>query len=110
MQTETLVSGAGSLQTRTHLGQRATRKVRHALLRATERRIITSVAAPEAPITTAPVTGLVHLSPEARERSIKSKVKFEKVKVEKCGSNMWTEVPELAKLIREGNTKCVLGF
>nr|QBQ03924.1 ferredoxin-nitrite reductase [Haematococcus lacustris] len=105
MQTETLVSGAGSLQTRTHLGQRATRKVRHALLRATERRIITSVAAPEAPITTAPVTGLVHLSPEARERSIKSKVKFEKVKVEKCGSNMWTEVPELAKLIREGNTK-----
>jgi ferredoxin-nitrite reductase len=32
-------------------------------------------------------------------------IKFEKVKVEKCGSRMWTEVPELAKLIREGKTK-----
>jgi hypothetical protein len=27
------------------------------------------------------------------------------VKVEKCGSTMWSEVPELAKLLREGNTK-----
>lgn len=30
--------------------------------------------------------------------------KFEKTKVEKCGSTMWTEVEDLAKLIREGKT------
>jgi ferredoxin-nitrite reductase len=27
------------------------------------------------------------------------------VKAEKCGSNMWTEVHELAALLREGTTK-----
>jgi ferredoxin-nitrite reductase len=27
------------------------------------------------------------------------------VKAEKCGSNMWTEVHELAALLREGETK-----
>lgn len=31
--------------------------------------------------------------------------KFEKVKLEKCGSNMWTEVHELAAKLREGETK-----
>lgn len=30
---------------------------------------------------------------------------FLQVKVEKCGSTMWSEVPELAKLLREGTTK-----
>lgn len=30
--------------------------------------------------------------------------KFEKVKAKKCGSRMWTEVTELAALIREGKT------
>lgn len=34
-------------------------------------------------------------------------VKYEKVKIEKCGSSMWNEVPELAKLLREGKTKWV---
>lgn len=27
------------------------------------------------------------------------------VKAEKCGSTMWSEVPELAKLLREGSTR-----
>lgn len=51
------------------------------------------------------VSGLKHLSPEARERALDRKAnKFEKVKVEKCGSKMWTEVYELASLVREGKT------
>eukprot|EP00878_Enallax_costatus_P032413 GHUV01035619.1.p1 GENE.GHUV01035619.1~~GHUV01035619.1.p1 ORF type:complete len:454 (+),score=147.64 GHUV01035619.1:177-1538(+) len=55
---------------------------------------------------TKPASGLKHLSPEAQARaSEKGANKFEKAKVQKCGSTMWTEVPELAKLLREGNTK-----
>lgn len=34
-----------------------------------------------------------------------AQIKFEKVKVEKCGSSMWTEASELARLVREGKTK-----
>lgn len=53
-----------------------------------------------------PTTGLKHLSPEAVTRATDKKAsKFEKVKAEKCGSTMWTEVPELARLLREGKTK-----
>jgi len=37
---------------------------------------------------------------------VRVQTKQEKVKVEKCGSYMWTEVQELATLIREGKTKC----
>jgi len=36
---------------------------------------------------------------------INTQTKQEKVKVEKCGSKMWTEVHELASLIREGKTR-----
>ncbi|GMH42870.1 hypothetical protein BSKO_10789 [Bryopsis sp. KO-2023] len=50
-------------------------------------------------------SGLKHLSEAARERATAKKAnKFEKVKVKKCGSTMWTEVTELAALIREGKT------
>lgn len=53
-----------------------------------------------------PTSGLKHLSEGARVRATDKKAsKFEKVKVEKCGSTMWSEVPELAKLLREGTTK-----
>lgn len=52
-----------------------------------------------------PTSGLKHLSPEAQARaSDKKATKFEKVKVEKCGSSMWSEIPQLAKLLREGKT------
>lgn len=52
------------------------------------------------------VSGLRYLSDEARERALDRKAnKFEKTKVKKCGSRMWTEVFELAELIREGKTK-----
>lgn len=50
-------------------------------------------------------SGLKYLSAEARERALAKKSnKFEKVKAEKCGSTMWTEVTELAALIREGKS------
>lgn len=51
-------------------------------------------------------SGLTYLSNEARERAMAKKAnKFEKLKNEKGGDKMWTEVSELAALIREGNTK-----
>lgn len=51
-------------------------------------------------------SGLKYLSEAAKERALDKKAnKFEKVKVKKCGSQMWTEVFELAQLIREGKTK-----
>jgi hypothetical protein len=49
------------------------------------------------------VSGLKHLPAEARERATaKNANKFEKTKVEKCGSKLWTEVHELSALLREG--------
>lgn len=49
------------------------------------------------------LSGLKHLPEAAREKALdKSANKFEKVKVEKCGSNMWTEVHELSALLKEG--------
>jgi len=49
-------------------------------------------------------SGLKHLSEEARVRATDKKAsKFEKVKAEKCGSTMWTEVHELAALLRDGS-------
>ncbi|CAD7698917.1 unnamed protein product [Ostreobium quekettii] len=51
-------------------------------------------------------SGLRHLPQAARDRALaKNANKFEKVKVAKCGSRMWTEIPELAELIRRGETK-----
>jgi ferredoxin-nitrite reductase len=51
------------------------------------------------------ISGLKHLSDDARLKAIDKKAnKFEKIKVEKCGSHMWTEVEELATLIREGKS------
>lgn len=50
-------------------------------------------------------SGLKYLSEAACERALDRKAnKFEKTKVKKCGSRMWTEVFELAELIREGKT------
>jgi len=50
-------------------------------------------------------SGLKHLSDAARAKATDKKAsKFEKVKAEKCGSTMWTEIPELAALLREGKT------
>jgi ferredoxin-nitrite reductase len=66
------------------------------------------VAAIERPATESKevVSGLKHLPEEARARASDKKAnKFEKVKVEKCGSSMWTEVHELAELLREGKTE-----
>ena len=52
------------------------------------------------------ISGLKHLPEEARMRATDKKAnKFEKVKVQKCGSAMWTEAHELAKLLREGQTE-----
>eukprot|EP00879_Flechtneria_rotunda_P025802 GHRR01027449.1.p1 GENE.GHRR01027449.1~~GHRR01027449.1.p1 ORF type:complete len:215 (+),score=51.67 GHRR01027449.1:289-933(+) len=72
------------------------------------RLVIAKTATLEPPATEVkvkPTSGLKHLSDEARARATAKKVsKFEKVKVEKCGSTMWTEVHELAKLLREGKT------
>lgn len=49
------------------------------------------------------VSGLKHLSPEGREIATQKKInKFEKVKNEKCGSRMWTEVHELSNMLKEG--------
>jgi ferredoxin-nitrite reductase len=48
-------------------------------------------------------SGLKHLSDEARARATAKKANnFEKVKVKKCGSLMWTEVHELSALLRDG--------
>ena len=51
-------------------------------------------------------SGLKYLPESAREKALDRKAnKFEKVKVQKCGSKMWTEVHELSALVREGKTK-----
>lgn len=53
-----------------------------------------------------PHSGLKHLSEAARARAQDRKAnKFEKVKVEKCGSNAWTDVFELSQLLKEGKTQ-----
>ncbi|KAG7671214.1 hypothetical protein KSW81_003352 [Nannochloris sp. 'desiccata'] len=50
-------------------------------------------------------SGLASISDEAKLRALAKKAnKFEKVKNQKCGSKMWTEVHELASLVREGKT------
>jgi ferredoxin-nitrite reductase len=65
-----------------------------------------SAPKPRASVIAHAVDGLVHLSEAAQLRTKDKKAnKFEKVKAEKCGSNMWTEVQDLATLIREGKTK-----
>lgn len=48
-------------------------------------------------------SGGKHLSSEALERARKGN-KFEKVKLKKDGSVMWTEIRELSALLREGKT------
>lgn len=64
--------------------------------------VAANAAAPEIDME---VSGLKHLSPEARERAMARKAnQFEKVKRAKCGSNMWTEVHELSALLREGKS------
>uniref|UniRef100_A0A7S1TF51 Ferredoxin--nitrite reductase, chloroplastic n=1 Tax=Compsopogon caeruleus TaxID=31354 RepID=A0A7S1TF51_9RHOD len=50
-------------------------------------------------------SGLRFLSPEAAKRAAESTVKEEKLKVAKDGSAMWTEIEELAKLLREGQSR-----
>jgi ferredoxin-nitrite reductase len=60
-------------------------------------------AASVAPEVDTEKSGLKHLSTKAREYATAKKAnKFEKVKNEKCGSAMWTEVHELSALLREG--------
>ncbi len=50
-------------------------------------------------------SGLRYLPEAAKTRATDRKAnKFEKTKVEKCGSTAWTEVYELAALIREGKS------
>lgn len=44
------------------------------------------------------------IAPDALDRARKGN-KFEKVKLKKDGSEMWTEIHELSSLLREGNTK-----
>lgn len=51
-------------------------------------------------------SGLKHLPEAARARALDRKAnKFEKVKVEKCGSQAWTDVFELSALLKEGKSK-----
>lgn len=63
---------------------------------------VVAVATEPNPITTPP-SGDVHLTPEALEKA-RAGSKFEKVKLAKCGSAMWTEVHELQRILREGET------
>lgn len=50
-------------------------------------------------------SGLRYLPEAAKTKATDRKAnKFEKTKVEKCGSTAWTEVYELAALIREGKS------
>lgn len=49
------------------------------------------------------ISGARFLTPEALEKAQKGS-KHEKMKLEKCGSAMWTEVHELQQLLREGKT------
>ncbi|GFR51551.1 hypothetical protein Agub_g13970 [Astrephomene gubernaculifera] len=50
-------------------------------------------------------SGLKHLPEPARARALDRKAnKFEKIKVEKCGSTAWTEVFELSRLLQEGKS------
>jgi ferredoxin-nitrite reductase len=51
----------------------------------------------------AAATGDQYLAPEALERAKKGN-NFEKMKLKKCGSALWTEVHELQQLLREGKT------
>lgn len=67
--------------------------------------VVLATAAPPLPEVKAD-SGLKHLTDAARARALDKKAnKFEKVKVEKCGSKAWTDVFELSKLLKDGNTK-----
>ncbi|KAG2489125.1 hypothetical protein HYH03_012351 [Edaphochlamys debaryana] len=74
-------------------------------------RVLATIAPPApsgsaAPSDVSEHSGLKHLSEAARTRALDKKAnKFEKVKVEKCGSRAWTDVFELSNLLKEGNTK-----
>lgn len=95
------------------LGRRASAAVERTARRsrALAARVMATVVAPTAPGTAQadgipPHSGLKHLPEAARARAQDRKAnKFEKVKVEKCGSNAWTDVFELSQLLKEGNTK-----
>jgi len=50
-------------------------------------------------------SGLKYLPEDAAERARKASGKFEKMKIEKDGSAMWTEIHELAALLKAGETK-----
>lgn len=50
-------------------------------------------------------SGLKYLPEDAQERALKASGKFEKLKIEKDGSAMWTEIHELAALLKAGETK-----
>lgn len=51
-------------------------------------------------------SGLRYLADSGRLNALEKKAnKFEKIKNTKCGSEIWTEVQDLAKIIREGKTK-----
>lgn len=50
-------------------------------------------------------SGLEYLPEDAQERARKASGKFEKLKIEKDGSAMWTEIHELASLLKAGDTK-----
>ncbi|PNH10821.1 Ferredoxin--nitrite reductase, chloroplastic [Tetrabaena socialis] len=70
---------------------------------------VLATAAPVAPAQADAIadrSGLKHLSEAARTRATDKKAnKFEKVKVEKCGSTAWTDVFELSQKLKDGNTK-----
>jgi ferredoxin-nitrite reductase len=62
-----------------------------------------AAAAAKAVVTTSAVSGDAFLGPEALDKA-RTGSKHEKMKLEKCGSAMWTEVHELQQLLREGKT------
>jgi ferredoxin-nitrite reductase len=67
---------------------------------------VMATAAPPLPEVNLEASGLKHLPEAARAKALDKKAnKFEKVKVEKCGSSAWSDVFELSKLLKEGNTK-----
>ena len=67
---------------------------------------VLATAAPPLPDVNFETSGLKHLPEAARAKALDKKAnKFEKVKVEKCGSSAWSDVFELSKLLKEGNAK-----
>ncbi|GAB0490708.1 hypothetical protein MMPV_001945 [Pyropia vietnamensis] len=76
-----------------------------AVATAARRRAYPSMVAAQTKETQEVPSGLKYLPKDAQERALNASGKFEQLKIDKDGSAMWTEIHELAALLKAGETK-----